>query len=93
MKSIAAYAVVAGFFFVTLAMFVQGVLPALIPESRSTRVTRAVRTELGDVKWLRAEDLNVGMFLTGMRQQHFGVQHGWGRDGEARMPGFSIRSG
>jgi cytochrome c oxidase cbb3-type subunit I/II len=54
-KSIAPYAVGAGFFFVTLAMFVQGVLPALIPESRSTRVTRAVRTELGDVKWVRAD--------------------------------------
>jgi cytochrome c oxidase cbb3-type subunit 2 len=54
-KSIAPLAVGAGFFFVTLAMFVQGVLPALIPASRSTRVTRAVRTELGDVKWVRAE--------------------------------------
>jgi cytochrome c oxidase cbb3-type subunit I/II len=54
-KSIAPLAVGAGFFFVTLAMFVQGVLPALIPESRSTRVTRAVRTDLGDVKWLRAD--------------------------------------
>ena len=55
MKSVATLAVGAGFACVTLAMFVQGVLPALIPESRSTRVTRAVRTELGDVKWLRAE--------------------------------------
>jgi cytochrome c oxidase cbb3-type subunit 2 len=54
-KSIAPLAVGAGFFFVTLAMFVQGVLPALIPESRSTRVTRAVRTELGDVKWVRTD--------------------------------------
>jgi cytochrome c oxidase cbb3-type subunit 2 len=54
-KSIAPLAVGAGFFFVTLAMFVQGVLPALIPESRSTRVTRAVRTELGDVKWIRGD--------------------------------------
>lgn len=45
------------------------------------------------LEWLRAEDLNVGMFLTGMRQQHFGVQYGWGREGEARMPGYSIRSG
>jgi hypothetical protein len=45
------------------------------------------------LKWLRAEDLNVGMFLTGMRQQHFGVQYDWGREGEARMAGFSIRSG
>jgi cytochrome c oxidase cbb3-type subunit 2 len=54
-RSIAPLAVGAGFFFVTLAMFVQGVLPALIPETRSTRVTRAVRTELGDVKWVHAD--------------------------------------
>jgi cytochrome c oxidase cbb3-type subunit I/II len=53
MKSASAIAAGAGFFFVTLAMFVQGVLPSLIPESRTTRVSRAVRTELGDVKWVR----------------------------------------
>jgi cytochrome c oxidase cbb3-type subunit 2 len=53
MKSIAPLAAGAGFFFVTLAMFVQGVLPSLIPESRTTRVTRAVRTDLGDVTWVR----------------------------------------
>jgi hypothetical protein len=53
MKSIGSLAVGAGFFFVTLALFVQGFLPAMIPESRSTRVSRAVRTDLGDVKWLR----------------------------------------
>jgi hypothetical protein len=53
MKSIGSVAVGAGFFFVTVAMFVQGFLPMMIPESRSTRVTRAVRTDLGDVKWLR----------------------------------------
>ncbi|MBM3217944.1 MAG: c-type cytochrome [Candidatus Rokubacteria bacterium] len=55
MRSIASLAVGAGFACVTLAMIVQGVLPALIPESRSTRVTRAVRTELGDVKWVRTD--------------------------------------
>ena len=55
MKSLATLALVAGFGFITLAMFVQGVLPALIPESRSTRVTRAVRTDLGDVKWVRTD--------------------------------------
>jgi cytochrome c oxidase cbb3-type subunit 2 len=54
-KSIASLAVGAGFACVTLAMVVQGVLPALIPESRSTRVTRAVRTDLGDVKWVRTD--------------------------------------
>jgi cytochrome c oxidase cbb3-type subunit I/II len=54
-KSIAPYAVGAGFLFVTLAMFVQGFLPMLAPESRTRTVTRAVRTDLGDVKWVRYE--------------------------------------
>jgi len=54
-KSIAPYAVGAGFAFVTLAMFVQGLLPMLAPESRTRTVTRAVRTDLGDVKWVRYE--------------------------------------
>ena len=53
MKSIASLAVGAGFGLVTLAMFVQGVLPMLAPESRTRAVTRAVRTDLGDVKWVR----------------------------------------
>jgi len=53
MRSIGSLAVGAGFFFVTLAMFIQGFLPAIIPESRSKQVSRAVRTDLGDVKWVR----------------------------------------
>ena len=53
MKSIGSLAVGAGFFFVTLAMFVQGFLPAMIPESRSKQVSRAVRTDVGEVKWVR----------------------------------------
>jgi cytochrome c oxidase cbb3-type subunit 2 len=53
MRSIGTLAIGAGFFLVTLAMFVQGFLPAMIPESRSRQVSRAVRTDLGDVKWLR----------------------------------------
>jgi len=52
-RSIATVAWIAGFAFVGLAMLVQGILPALAPETRTTRVTRAVRTELGDVKWVR----------------------------------------
>jgi cytochrome c oxidase cbb3-type subunit I/II len=52
-RSIATVALIAGFGFVGLAMAVQGVLPALAPETRTTRVTRAVRTDLGDVKWIR----------------------------------------
>ena len=53
MRSIKSLALGAGFFFVTLAMFVQGVLPSMAPEARTMRVTRAVRTDLGDVKWVR----------------------------------------
>lgn len=53
MNSIASVAIGAGFVLVTLAMFVQGVLPMLAPESRTRSVTRAVRTDLGDVKWVR----------------------------------------
>jgi cytochrome c oxidase cbb3-type subunit 2 len=53
MRSIGSLALGAGFFLVTLAMFVQGFLPAILPESRTTQVTRAVRTDLGDIKWVR----------------------------------------
>ena len=55
MRSVKTLALGAGFAFVTLAMFVQGVLPSVVPEARSTRVTRAVRTDLGEIKWVRAE--------------------------------------
>jgi cytochrome c oxidase cbb3-type subunit 2 len=47
-----AYALGAGFFCISLAIFVQGLLPIAIPESRETRTTRAVRTELGEIKWV-----------------------------------------
>lgn len=53
MRSMRTLALGAGLFFVTLALFVQGFLPSMIPETRSTQVTRAVRTDLGDVKWVR----------------------------------------
>jgi cytochrome c oxidase cbb3-type subunit 2 len=53
MRSIATLALGAGFALVTLAMFVQGLLPMLAPESRTRTVTRAVRTDFGDVKWVR----------------------------------------
>jgi cytochrome c oxidase cbb3-type subunit I/II len=45
----------AGFFFGTLAIFTQGVLPALQPQSRDTKVTRVVRTDLGELKWTVSE--------------------------------------
>ena len=45
-------AVIAGFGFITLALFVQGILPALLPESRSETVSRAVRTRLTELKWI-----------------------------------------
>jgi cytochrome c oxidase cbb3-type subunit 2 len=45
----------AGVFFVSLAIFVQGLLPFLHPESRTAEVTQVVRTDLGELKWMRAE--------------------------------------
>ena len=53
MRSISSLAVGAGFGFITLALFVQGFLPAMVPESRARDVTRAVRTERGNLKWVR----------------------------------------
>lgn len=44
--------IIAGFGFITLAVFVQGILPALIPESREDKVTMVVRTNLGGLKWV-----------------------------------------
>ena len=55
MRSIKSLAIGAGFGFVTLAIFVQGFLPAILPESRTKRVSRAVRTDLGEIKWVRYE--------------------------------------
>jgi cytochrome c oxidase cbb3-type subunit I/II len=45
----------AGVFFISLAIFVQGLLPFLHPESRTTDVTSVVRTDLGELKWLRSD--------------------------------------
>ncbi len=56
-------------------------------------LTRAKEDDEVFLRWMQAEDLNVVNDLEGQRQQHFGVQYGWGHDGEGRRPGFSIRSG
>jgi cytochrome c oxidase cbb3-type subunit I/II len=45
----------AGVFFISLAIFVQGLLPFLHPESRTTDVTQVVRTDLGELKWMRSD--------------------------------------
>jgi cytochrome c oxidase cbb3-type subunit I/II len=45
----------AGVFFISLAIFVQGLLPFLHPESRTTEVTQVVRTDLGELKWMRSD--------------------------------------
>jgi cytochrome c oxidase cbb3-type subunit I/II len=45
----------AGVFFISLAIFVQGLLPFLHPESRTTDITRVVRTDIGELKWMRSD--------------------------------------
>lgn len=46
------YALVAGFGCISLAAFVQGVLPMLEPQSRTDKVTKVVRTDHGELKWV-----------------------------------------
>lgn len=45
----------AGVFCISLAVLVQGILPFLHRESRTAEVTRVVRTDLGELKWMSAE--------------------------------------
>lgn len=45
----------AGFFLILLATFIQGLLPMLQPESNQTKVTKVVRTDLGELKWMVSE--------------------------------------
>jgi len=54
---------------------------------------RAQEDDAVFLRWLQAEDLAVGNFLELQRQQHAAVQYAFGREGEAQLPGFSIRSG
>ena len=46
-------ALVAGVFFFFLAVFTQGILPLIEPSARTTDVTAVVRTDLGQLKWMR----------------------------------------
>lgn len=48
-------ALVAGFLFLALAAFTQGLLPMMEPQSRYTKVTKVVRTDLGELKWMEAQ--------------------------------------
>lgn len=48
-------ALFSGVGFITLASFTQGVLPMLEPQTTTTQVTRVVRTDLGELKWMRSE--------------------------------------
>ena len=45
----------AGVFFISLALFVQGLLPALQPQANYEKVTRVVRNDLGELKWMEAD--------------------------------------
>jgi cytochrome c oxidase cbb3-type subunit I/II len=49
------YALVGGFGCISLAAFVQGVLPMLEPQSRTAEVTKVVRTDLGELKWMEGK--------------------------------------
>jgi cytochrome c oxidase cbb3-type subunit I/II len=59
-------ALLAGVSFLGLAAFVQGLLPLLEPQSRRPDVTKVVRTDLGELKWVRGESSDYDP------QQHLG---------------------
>jgi cytochrome c oxidase cbb3-type subunit I/II len=46
---------IGGVFALILALFIQGVLPAMLPETRRETVTRVVRTDLGQLQWVHAK--------------------------------------
>ena len=46
---------IAGFGFFLLAVFTQGLLPFLEPQSRTSKVTTVVRTDLGELKWMESQ--------------------------------------
>jgi hypothetical protein len=56
-------------------------------------LTRAAEDDPTFLRWLEAEDLSVGNFLQLQRQADAAVQYGFGRDAEARLSGYSVRSG
>src|SRR3546814_2767064 len=53
--SLRTYALGGGFGCLALAAFVQGVLPMLEPQSRHSKVTSVVRTDLGELKGMEAQ--------------------------------------
>ncbi len=55
MRGIRSLAIGAGFACITAALFIQWFLPEMIPATHERRVTRAVRTDLGEIKWIRYE--------------------------------------
>jgi hypothetical protein len=56
-------------------------------------LTRSREDDAVFLGWLQAEDLHVGNFLQLQRQMDAAVQYAFGRKGEARRAGYSIRPG
>ena len=52
MSSTRIIALGAGVACISAATLVQGILPALVPQSWDTKVTRVVRTDIGELKWM-----------------------------------------
>ncbi|MCG8425930.1 MAG: cbb3-type cytochrome c oxidase subunit II [Chromatiales bacterium] len=48
-------ALIAGVFFFFLAAFTQGILPMVEPQSRYTKITKVIRTDLGELKWMESD--------------------------------------
>jgi hypothetical protein len=56
-------------------------------------LTRTEREDPVYLRWLEAEDLSVGNFLQLQRQMDAGVQYAFGKKGEFKRAGYTIRPG
>jgi cytochrome c oxidase cbb3-type subunit 2 len=54
-NSAKAYALIAGAAFISLAVFIQAIIPATLKETRGTAVTRTVRTPLGELAEVKGD--------------------------------------
>lgn len=66
---------------------------AWISSDDHIHLTRSKADDPAFLDWLEAEDLTVGNFLALQRQMDAAPQYAFGRSGEARRRGYSIRPG
>jgi cytochrome c oxidase cbb3-type subunit I/II len=68
MRNAKLIALIAGFAFISLALVIQGLLPAAMKETRVVKVTKTIRTNLGELKDVAGETEDYDALLRRGRQ-------------------------